>query len=101
MQTKAQLAELEASAAALLSPDAARFVGKKLNRGYRAFPPELVGKFESIFAFATRKRGDGAACMRPNLAVTPVMRLVQSLQEEAVWNSPASTAAADATSSST
>ena len=58
LETKAQRAELEAAAAALLSPDATRFVGKKLNRGYRAFPPELVGQVVSHFAFATRKRGE-------------------------------------------
>ena len=101
LQTKAQLVELEASAAALLSPDATRFLGKKLNRGYRAFPPELVGKVVSNLAFATRKRGDYAASSRQNLAAAHVMRLVQSLQEETVWSSPASAVAADAPSSST
>ena len=100
-QTKAQLAELEAAAAALLSPDATRFLGKKLNRGYRAFPQELVGKVVSNLAFATRKRSDDTASKRQNLAAAHVMRLVQSLQEETVWSSPASAAAADAPSSST
>ena len=100
LQTKAQLAELEVAAAALLSPDAARFVGKKLNRGYRAFPPELVGQDVSNLSFAPRKRGDDAASYRQNQAAAHVMRLVQSLQEEALWSPPASAAAADAPSSS-
>ena len=54
----------------------------------------------SNLAFAYRKRGDDAASKRQNLAAAPVMRFVQSLQEEAFWSPPASAAAADAPSSS-
>ena len=50
-------------------------------------------------SFAPCKRGDDAASCRQNQAAAHVMRLVQSLQEEALWSPPASAAAADAPSS--
>ena len=101
LETKTQLAELEAAAAALLSPGAARFVGKSLNRGHRAFPSELVGQVVSNLALATRKRGDDAASFRSGQAPASVVRLVQSLRAGVLWSSPASAAAPGAPGSST
>ena len=78
--------EQQIAVAALISSDAARAVGYRLNRGYRAVPPHLVAPILMRLAFSRRVRSNNAMAKRQNRAVGHVLRVLVPLQTKAFWN---------------